>query len=631
MYKLYSISTLKVKGITYCLKVIPVTQGTKKIEASSTQAMDPAKDNTALIQKASTTSFITSQNVQILENAISSTNVLADRQFAPQLPQVFDFNSYVKQWEEYAAAKEQEIFYLKSQLQSVASPSTSATPIAAATQGVPTTTFRAVNPISPLTVFAQDSWYDTDFFPLMEKALSGTDVDIAASVLALLKYDVVSISSKKIVVWNRQTLTWVVCKTKFLKAWIKNELRASYERVKQDLVANLRSQKYTEEKQFKLAEKTIKDVERTVNRFKSRSALILITAEASDDLLNENFLSLFDKTPDCIAVKGGYIVNLRTGEARLRVREDYWMSECDIIYDPNAVSEKFDKFISDITLGRVDLAEYLSFACGMGLCGEILFQLLFIFHGVGANGKGLLMAILKKILGSMQVAAHKEIFVDTKAAAEGAATPYLAQLEGKRVIQCNEPPANGVLNEALIKQLTGEDWVNARKLNQDAGEFMPIGKAYIICNDPLKVSNDPAMWRRPRMVPFECKFVDKTEGLTDDQRTADPSFKKSLVDDPVAMSAAFNWLLKGCRLAYQRFDAGLGPLECKWVTDATLSYRQDQDIYGTFISECLEVDDSMRPSEGMKQGAVIDLLGDGLPTEETLFLLVLTLQPSVYP
>lgn len=531
-------------------------------------------------------------------------------------PQTFDFNAfnkYVQQLEAYAKAKDEEAQQLTEQLNALKRHR----PIGE--QTVPTESFISTNPIVSLAALEHDPW-NSNARTFQERALSGEDADIALAVKAYLQYDVISLPDDIIAIWDRSTLLWKEKKSKFLKQWIKTDFCDSYKRLVLTLERKLRENGFKDDKEYKQMETSINMVKRVVKRLKNRASLLAIKNEALDDLCNDEFRERFDKTVNCISVKGGILVNLRTGEARYRVRQDYWTSECDVIYDPNAKSEKFDKFLSDITLGREELAEYLSFALGMGLCGEILYQLLFIFYGVGANGKGLLMSIMKKIMGKMQVAANKEIFVETRAAAEGAASPYLAQLEGKRIIQCNEPPSNGVLNESLIKQLTGEDWVNARKLNQDAMEFKPIGKTYIICNDPLKVSNDPAMWRRPRMVPFDCKFVDKTEGLASDQRTADSSFGKSITEDPVAMSAAFNWLLKGCRLAYERFDAGLGPLECKWVTDATMAYRQEQDIYATFTSECLECDSSMRPSDGMKQAQVLDLFrkwithrGDTLP------------------
>ena len=60
------------------------------------------------------------------------------------------------------------------------------------------------------------------------------------------------------------------------------------------------------------------------------------------------------------------------------------------------------------------------------------------------------------------------------------------------------------LAEATMKRLTGGDTIRARRMRQDFIEFTPSHTAIMVTNHLPKVSgDDPAIWRRLRVVPFD--------------------------------------------------------------------------------------------------------------------------------
>jgi putative DNA primase/helicase len=139
--------------------------------------------------------------------------------------------------------------------------------------------------------------------------------------------------------------------------------------------------------------------------------------------------------------------------------------------------------LNDITLNRNDLKDYLQLILGYSLTGKTNLQQLYIWYGLeGANRKTILIEIMRKILGPYFVQAHKEVFVKVDGARAGSASPYLAELKGKRMAVFCETKIDDKLNETQIKALTRSDRIKARELYKSEIEFSNNAKVFICSN-----------------------------------------------------------------------------------------------------------------------------------------------------
>ena len=83
----------------------------------------------------------------------------------------------------------------------------------------------------------------------------------------------------------------------------------------------------------------------------------------------------------------------------------------------------------------------------------------------------------------------------------------IARLKGARLVTSVEPNEVVRINEGLLKQLTGDDTVTARKLYGDEFEFKPEFKLWMATNHkPVIRGTDTGIWRRIHMIPFTVQI-----------------------------------------------------------------------------------------------------------------------------
>ncbi len=135
-------------------------------------------------------------------------------------------------------------------------------------------------------------------------------------------------------------------------------------------------------------------------------------------------------------------------------------------------------------------------------------QLFYFFTGVGSNGKSRLVKLMECTFGEYQTQVQATVFT-RKRPESGAANPDLIVLKGKRFISSAEPDDKESLNTSRMKQMSGEDLIEARPLYGDQERFRVMGRIFMLCNHlPPINSMDNGTWRRIRVIPFESQFLD---------------------------------------------------------------------------------------------------------------------------
>ena len=270
----------------------------------------------------------------------------------------------------------------------------------------------------------------------------------------------------------------------------------------------------------------------------------------------------FINTPDGI-------VDLRAGQVRPHRQEDY-MTKMTAT-GPRDDCPLFLAFLDRIMGGDEALSAYLQRVYGYCLTGDVSEQAIFFNHGVGANGKTVLMSTVSGILGDYCVATPIETFTESKTDRH---PTELARLRGARLVTATETEAGRHWAESRLKELTGGERIPARFMHKDFFEYLPAFKPIISGNHkPSLRSVGVAMRRRVNMIPFT---------VTIPQTERDPQLAEKLKAE---WPGILQWMIIGC-LDWQR--RGLAPPEA--VTTATDAYFRAQDSLSFWLEECCERD-----------------------------------------
>jgi len=313
---------------------------------------------------------------------------------------------------------------------------------------------------------------------------------------------------------------------------------------------------------------------RKVKEARTRWALSSESLYHRRALLNsaESIKSLATKTTDYdrdafLLTVGNGTLDLRTGELREAQPADLITRATDVDYVPGAKCPRWLRFLDEIFDGDNQVIEFVWRAVGYTLTGSTQEQCLFILYGDGANGKSTFLEILIGLLGT-----HAEVTpFSTFLIHHNPGNPRndLAKLHGARLVKAAESPRQAVLDEALVKEATGDDSMSARFLFKELFVFKSQMKIWMATNHKPRISGtDDAIWRRMRLIPFMHKFA----GRSRDLRLADKLRGE--------FSGILAWAVQGC-LEWQRSGLGVAPA----VEAATLGYRRESDQIGRFLKE----------------------------------------------
>jgi P4 family phage/plasmid primase-like protien len=157
---------------------------------------------------------------------------------------------------------------------------------------------------------------------------------------------------------------------------------------------------------------------------------------------------------------------------------------------------------------EVEMRRYVLRLLSSCLEGKNAEQCFYVATGVGGNGKSKLMDLMRYTMGDYQTSLQTTVLT-RKRPESGAANPDMMAAKCRRFIYLQEPDDKEPLNTSRMKQLSGEDMIEARPLYGDQEKFVIMGKLFMMCNKlPPVTTMDRGTWRRIRVLEFVSKFVD---------------------------------------------------------------------------------------------------------------------------
>jgi putative DNA primase/helicase len=323
----------------------------------------------------------------------------------------------------------------------------------------------------------------------------------------------------------------------------------------------------------------------------SRRGLEAMLAVARSDARVLVDVAELDADPLLLNAPNGTI-DLRTGRLRKHERGDLITRRVAVDYDPKAAAPTWLAFLERIQ-PDAETRDYLQRRAGAAAVGDNRDELLFVDHGVGANGKTKFSETVRVCLGDYAATVDAEVFLAQRG--RSAAQPELVRLRGARLVTAAETGEGRRLNVELVKALTGGEAIAARYLYaNEVVTFTPAFSPWLRTNHrPVIRDQSEAIWRRVRLVPFSVTIpADERDVMLQGRLLAE-------------LPGVLRWIVDGAR-AY--LEHGLEPPA--EVATATTSYREDENLLGAFIADRCDVGAEQRAVSKFLYAAWRDWCGE---------------------
>lgn len=277
--------------------------------------------------------------------------------------------------------------------------------------------------------------------------------------------------------------------------------------------------------------------------------------------------SQLDRYKAALNTPGG-VIDLKSGALAPHDPKNYFTKITAVEYSENADCPRWTAFLDDIFGGDKDLIRYVQKAVGYSLTGATSEQCAFFLYGTGRNGKSTFLDIIRDIFGDYAANIQPETIM-VRSNQSTAINSDIARLKGARLVTSVEPNEGVRINEGLLKQLTGDDTVTARKLYGDEFEFKPEFKLWMATNHkPVIRGTDTGIWRRIHMIPFTVQIPEEK---------IDRRLKYKLSAE---LTGIFRWAVEGC-LLWQKEGLKMP----RAVLEEVREYRREMDVISAFVED----------------------------------------------
>jgi len=306
--------------------------------------------------------------------------------------------------------------------------------------------------------------------------------------------------------------------------------------------------------------------------------------EAMEIFFDKDFIKNMDANPYLLCFTNG-VFDFKTKEFRQGYPQDYITKTTGIPYNKYNCSDEENKDIADQIntfmsqlFPRPGLCKYMWDHLASSLIGVKKEHAFNIYRGSGSNGKSILTDLMTQALGDYKGTVPITLVTEKRNSIGGTSSEVI-QLKGVRYAVMQEPSKDAVINEGIMKELTGGDPIQARALYSDSEIFIPQFTLAVCTNALFEIkSNDDGTWRRMKLVDFESKFRDEDEVYNDEPKYVFPKDKDLKEKLP-------KWATVFIGMLVQRACETNGEVkDCQEVVAASNKYRQSQDCITGFIN-----------------------------------------------
>ncbi len=265
-----------------------------------------------------------------------------------------------------------------------------------------------------------------------------------------------------------------------------------------------------------------------------------------------------------IPVENG-ILNIQTLELKPFDPKQIFFNKLPITFDPSKECKEIDKFLKQVLSNEEDINVFYEM-CGFCLLGEYRYEKAFMFVGVGRNGKGKSIELLKRLVGMENCASIPLGSLIPESFA-------ISELFGKRINLAGDIGNADFKDTSTFKGLTGRDLIGGKRKYLPNIYFQNYAKMIFACNElPMVYDLTKGFWDRWILLEFPYTFVTQEE--YDSEK--DKEFLKirddtiiEKISTPNEMSGLLNQAILGLHNLFnaKKFSTNKGSEEVKstWI------------------------------------------------------------------
>ena len=332
-------------------------------------------------------------------------------------------------------------------------------------------------------------------------------------------------------------------------------------------------------------------INKIMDKLKKTSDKNNIFREAHEIFYDAKFDEKMDTNEYLMCFSNG-VVDFQNKVFRDGHPQDYITKTTKIPYIPFETLEPDNEIIQNILsfmeqlFPNVSLNKYMWDHLSSVLIGKNMNQTFNIYVGSGSNGKSILMDLMSQTLGLYKGTVPITL-VTTQRNGIGGTSSEVIQLKGLRYAVMQEPSKNAVINEGVMKELTGGDPIQARGLYKETETFNPQFSLAVCTNTLFDItSNDDGTWRRIRICNYMSKFVDELPTGEDIDLDSDVKY---FLKDKTLKEKLPKWAPIFASMLVKRVFENDGKVaDCDIVMGASNKYRNGQDYISGFVNEKIQ-------------------------------------------
>ena len=415
-----------------------------------------------------------------------------------------------------------------------------------------------------------------------ETIFDAADFDYAMVLYHMFKdkYVCSSITNKRWYTFKRHR--WEKDEGQSLRLAISRDMFALYSEKQSQYMSDLQNYETNNDVHEKMQRK-VKKIAEVCIKLKKTNDKNNIMREAMEIFFDKDFIKNMDANKYLLCFSNG-VIDFRTKSFRQGYPQDYITKTTGIPYIPynqdesKEISQEITTFMKQL-FPQEGLCRYMWDHLSASLIGAKKEHAFNIYRGSGSNGKSILTDLMSQALGEYKGTVPITL-VTEKRGTIGGTSSEIIQLKGVRYAVMQEPSKDAVINEGILKELTGGDPIQARALYSDSEIFEPQFSLVVCTNALFDVkSNDDGTWRRMKLNDFVAKFVSEGETHTDDTPYVFPKDKGLKEKLPKWAPVFVSMLVK------RAFETEGEVIDCPEVVAASGKYRQSQDCISGFIIE----------------------------------------------
>ena len=415
-----------------------------------------------------------------------------------------------------------------------------------------------------------------------ETIFDAADFDYAMVLYHMFKdkYVCSSITNKKWYTFKRHR--WEKDEGQSLRLAISRDMFALYSEKQSQYMSDLQNYETNNDVHEKMQRK-VKKIAEVCIKLKKTNDKNNIMREAMEIFFDKDFIKNMDANKYLLCFSNG-VIDFRTKSFRQGYPQDYITKTTGIPYIPynldesREISQEITTFMKQL-FPQEGLCRYMWDHLSASLIGAKKEHAFNIYRGSGSNGKSILTDLMSQALGEYKGTVPITL-VTEKRGTIGGTSSEIIQLKGVRYAVMQEPSKDAVINEGILKELTGGDPIQARALYSDSEIFEPQFSLVVCTNALFDVkSNDDGTWRRMKLVDYMSKFISEGETHTDDTPYVFPKDKSLKEKLPKWAPVFVSMLVK------RAFETDGEVIDCSEVVAASGKYRQGQDCISGFIIE----------------------------------------------